>query len=122
MAVGGDVEMVERDLEQRVVGHRGLSERVDDRLEVLQRLRVAAVLDERHPALVLPASEIFAALCGEGPLHGGERRQETARERAADRMEAPLRHCTFNVAVSLGEMVMNWPGGLPPPWQIRSTR
>src|SRR5262249_50833586 len=60
------VELIERNLQQRVVGDRAACERIEHGLEILQRFRVAAGLHEREAALVLPPRELFGvALCAE---------------------------------------------------------
>ncbi len=76
-----NLELIERDLQQRVVGDRALPERVEDRLKILQRLGIAAILHEREAALVLPPRELLGvALCAEddgaGRHDGGDAKTE----------------------------------------------
>ena len=51
LRVAGDVELVHRDLQQRGVSDRALRERVDDRLEILDRLGVSPALQNVEAAL-----------------------------------------------------------------------
>ena len=57
-----DLELIQRNLHQRVVGDRTLRERIDDDLEVLERFGVARALQERHAAVVLATSELLGIL------------------------------------------------------------
>ena len=103
-----DLELVERHLQQRIVGHRALRERVEDGLKIFQRFRVAAVLHERHAALVLAPREFFGiALRAENDAAGRQQDGETKTELS--------RHGTIalfgRLAPTLIVLVLFWPLG-----------
>jgi len=62
--IARDIEVIERDLEQRVVGDLAARKRIDHRLEVLEGFGVSLSLEERKAALVLPPRQVLVALLG----------------------------------------------------------
>ena len=57
--VARHLELVLRDLEERVIGDRSGAERIDNGLQILQRFGVAMVLEKCEAAVVLPPRELL---------------------------------------------------------------